>query len=353
MPTARTKLQSRAAWYGKDLARSNAWVRRLGARELDEIDAALARVKGMPFQAITKADFPLDATADLLAEISEELEDGLGAMRLSGLPVTRYGEDDLRRLLWGLGTHLGTAMFQNAYGEIMGEVRDETRDAQPSYVPSDPGKVMSSRQRTRSTGPLRFHTDGADLIALLCVNNSKAGGDSKLASAVTIYNEILERRPDLLELLCQDYWRLRVEHRNTLYKLPVFGVREGKLTTQYSRTFVEQAQERADVPRLTAAQNEALDLLAEVAEEVCIHAPFTPGDLQILNNHVIYHGRTAYEDDPSGAQTRLLYRLWLSVPNSRLLPEGFDVLWGAIASGALRGGVPQLNGQRSPLVSVG
>ena len=51
--------------------------------------------------------------------------------------------------------------------------------------------------------------------------------------------------------------------------MPVFAVQDGKLTCQYSRTYVEQAQERPEVPRITEAQNEALDLLAEVAEEVC------------------------------------------------------------------------------------
>ena len=55
--------------------------------------------------------------------------------------------------------------------------------------------------------------------------------------------------------------------------------------------------------------------------------------------------------DPSQAQERLLFRLWLSVPNSRPLPEGFDVLWGSIAPGAIRGGAEQpVNRQRSPLV---
>jgi hypothetical protein len=66
-----------------------------------------------------------------------------------------------------------------------------------------------------------------------------------------------------------------------------------------------------------------------------------PGDIQLLNNHVIYHGRTPYEDvdDPDG--DRLLYRLWLSMPNSRALPPGFEVLWGSIEAGALRGGIAQ------------
>ena len=98
---------------------------------------------------------------------------------------------------------------------------------------------------------------------------------------------------------------------------------------------------------MRATQNEALDLLAEVAEQTCLHAPFEPGDIQFLNNHVVYHGRTAYQDDAERGQSRLLLRLWLAVPNSRPLPEGFDVLWGAIHPGAVRGGVVQADGRRS------
>jgi hypothetical protein len=96
------------------------------------------------------------------------------------------------------------------------------------------------------------------------------------------------------------------------------------------------------VPRLTAAQDEALDLLAEVAEELCYEMSLLPGDLQLLNSHVTYHARTAYQDDVASKQDRLLYRLWISVPNSRALPPGFEVLWGRIEAGALRGGIDRV-----------
>ena len=342
----REPLNGRANWYGKDLDASGAWIRELNDTHRREIDAALAQVARAPLFSFARDDFPLSATADLLADIGEELENGLGAVRLRGLPVGRYSDDEVRQIFWGIGRHLGTPLYQNARGEIMGEVRDETRLEQKTYVQSEPGKIVSSRARARSTGPLRWHTDRCDVIALLCVRNAKAGGVSKLTSIVTIYNEILRRRPDLLELLCQDYWRSRPADEDgsapsRAFALPVFGVQDGKLTCQYSRTYVEQAQEFPEVPRMTAAQNEALDLLAEVAEEVCLHSPFVPGDVQLLNNHVIFHGRTAYEDDSATQQERLLFRLWLAMPNSRRLPEGFDVLWGATGPGALRGGVVQ------------
>src|SRR6185312_632523 len=151
----------RGARYGKDLDASGAWIRSLDDAQRAEIDAALARVKRdrFPLFGFTRDDFPLASTAALLAEISDELENGLGAIRLRGLPVERYSDDEMRQIFWGLGCHLGTALYQNARGEIMGEVRDETKLPAKTYAPIEPGKVMSSRARTRSTGPLRWHTD--------------------------------------------------------------------------------------------------------------------------------------------------------------------------------------------------
>ena len=87
-------------------------------------------------------------------------------------------------------------------------------------------------------------------------------------------------------------------------------------------------------------QVEALDLLHEVGEALCVQADFEPGDMQFFNNHVIYHGRGAFEDDEAG-HDRLLLRLWLSMPDSRPLPKGHAVLWGATEAGALRGGIAQ------------
>jgi hypothetical protein len=342
----------RAAWYGKELSRSGAWIRTFEKRHLREIDAALAGVRDAPATGFSKADFPLPETAELLADVGQELEEGLGLVRLRGLEAARYTEDELRRIFWGVGRHLGTPVYQNARGEIMGEVRDETRLETKTYEPVVDGKVASSRSRTRSTGPLRWHTDRCDVIALLCARNAASGGVSKLASVVTIYQEIARRRPDLLALLCQDYWRSRPADEDGLvperaYAMPVFALQDGRITSQYSRTYVEQAQEFPEVPRLTSAQNEALDLLAAVADETCMLAPFEAGDIQLLNNHVIYHGRTAYEDDT--AYSRLLLRLWLSTPNSRRLPAGFEVLWGSTEPGAIRGGVLQLDsGVRVP-----
>src|ERR1700684_2074607 len=93
MTAGRTPFRTRAAWRGQDLAGSNAWVRSLGAREQGEIATALDASRRVPLFEITKHDFPLAATADFLAEVSDELENGLGMVRISGIEVERHTED--------------------------------------------------------------------------------------------------------------------------------------------------------------------------------------------------------------------------------------------------------------------
>ena len=165
----REKLNGRANWYGKELEASGDWIRTLDDTQRHEIDDALAQVKRacLPLCGFTRDDFPLSSTADLLGSIVDELENGRGMVRLRGLPVERYSDEDIRQIFWGIGTHLGTSVYQNAKGEIMGEVRDETKLPNKTYAPTDDGRITSSRARARSTGPLRWHTDRCDVIALL------------------------------------------------------------------------------------------------------------------------------------------------------------------------------------------
>jgi hypothetical protein len=340
-------------WRGDDLARASDWIRPLSAAAIAELDAALRLVqqRGLGWRDVRKKDFPLPGFSAELAQVNRDLEWGRGLVLLRGLPVTRYTDDELRLIWWGIGTHLGAAVYQNAHGELIGEVRDELRlygeVIQPA-VPETEG--TTSRAKARSSGPLRWHTDRCDVVGLLCVRAARAGGVSRVVSVPAVSNAILERRPDLHALLCGDYYRSRqgeeVGGERAYYAMPIFAARDGRFTTQYSRTFVEAAQKIADVPRMSEAQNEALDLLASVSDALCHEMELRPGDMQFLNNHVVYHGRTAYVDGPGQAQDRLLFRLWLAPPNSRPLPEGFEVLWGTVRGGAVRGGIAQPTASR-------
>lgn len=349
--TGRQPLSGRSVWRGEELSHDQAWSHSWTAAELAELDRAVAaaRRRGLTWESVTRADFPLRSVAARLAEAARELEDGRGLVKLSGLPIERYGEAELRLLWMGLGRYLGTPVFQDCHGQMMRDVCDQGGDLGARHGRlvdrADGSEFLSSKARTYSNGRLRFHTDRTDVVGLLTVRQARSGGISKVASTAAIHNAMLARRPELLELLYQPIYRSRLgeeaDGAERVYPLPVFGLRQGKLTSHYSRTYVEAAQLLAATPRMTEDQWAALDLLAELAEELCFEMQLTPGDIQLLNNHIVYHARTPFVDDPASGQQRLLYRLWLSMPNSRPLPDDHAMLWRNVAAGSLRGGIGQ------------
>lgn len=316
-----------AAWQGATLLAERDWIRPIGDAATAEIDAALAQVKqrGIDWRGLAKEDFPLPTLSAKLAAIADELESGRGVVKLTGFPVDRYGEQDLRTLYFGIGCHLGTPVHQNGSRGLMRDICD------------------NGGTRVESSEALRWHNDRTDVVGLLCVRKAQAGGISRIVSAVAIHDAMQARRPDLLAAMYRDFYRStigdEVGGEQPYYPLPIFALRDGHFTSHFSNTYIEQAQQRfPEVPRLTGAQKEALDMLGDLAEELCFEMPLEPGDLQLLNNHVIYHGRTAFTDNAGSRQDRLLYRLWLSMPNSRPLPESHRVLWGSVEAGAIRGG---------------
>jgi hypothetical protein len=352
--TDRHKITGTCAWLGGEMASSTRWQRDLGPDAVAAIDAALHEVqcRGLAWHEVTRESFPLPGLAGLFADIQDELENGSGMMKLRGLPVGRYSDAELRQIYYGIGSHVGTPVFQNRRGELMRDIRDEGGDLGKRYgqieTPSDgQGPFLSSYARTLSNGRLRMHTDRTDVVGLLCVRQARSGGVSKICSSVAVHNTMLERRPDLLDLLFQDYYRSRLgeesDKAESVYRLPIFGLRDGRFTSHYSLTYIEAAQLAPGVPQLSRAQREAIDLLMALAEELSFEMTLSPGDIQLLNSHVTYHGRTPFEDDKASGQDRLLLRLWLSMPNSRALPAGQEVLWGKIDPGALRGGIRQVS----------
>ena len=344
-----TSIPGPCAWFGRDMARSTRWVRDLAPEHIAELDAALAAVerRNLAWYEIQRRDFPLPGLRELLDDVADELENGSGMMKLRGMPVDRYSEVQLRRLYFGLGANLGTPVFQNRSGELMRLIRDEGAGVGERYgqVENTPdGKpFLSSYARTLTNGALRFHTDRTDVVGLLCVRQAAKGGVSTICSSVTVHNEMLRRRPELAALLYEPWIRSRhgeeAERNDEVYALPIFGVRDGRFTSHFSLTYIEEAQMVPGVPKLGPAHKEALDMLLALAREFAFEMTLDRGDIQFLNSHVTYHGRTPFQDDKARGHDRLLMRLWLAMPNSRALPVGQEVLWQHIEAGAVRGGI--------------
>jgi len=334
MTDIRTRpIDTPAVWTGAAMAARRDWVHILTPAEVADLDRAVvfARAREKPLDALTREDFPLTTLARAVERWLDELERGAGFLLVRGVPVERYGERDATLAYWGLGLHLGTAVSQNAAGDRLGHVRDfGIREREPSV------RLYKTRER------LGFHTDGADVIGLLCLRPAKSGGTSRIASSAAIYNEILRRRPDLVPVLYEPFpFDRNGEERAgepPFFLLPLCRYADGWLRTFYIGWYIRDSQRHASAPRLRATQREVIDLIDEIAADPAVHLDmdFRAGDIQWLKNSVILHARTEYEDFEEPERKRHLLRLWLT--SHRAFAD---------RDAQLNAGIPQKRGARS------
>ena len=129
-----------------------------------------------------------------------------------------------------------------------------------------------------------FHTDSADVVGLLCIRDARKGGKSLLVSVLSIYNEMLSRRPDLLirlfDPIATDRRGEVPEGRKPYMEIPPLNWHDGYLTVFYQRQYIDSAQRFDDAMRLSARHVEALDLFDSLADDPELHLAMQlrPGD---------------------------------------------------------------------------
>jgi hypothetical protein len=327
------ELRTPAAWEAAKWADPRTWVEPFSATEIDEIEAAARSWGERDLRQMSSADFALPTVAARVARARQELLEGRGFVLWRGLPVARWGRALSEVAFFGLGTHLGPARPQNAQGDALGHVRDV------GLKSTDPSVRIYQTSERQS-----FHTDSCDVVGLLCLQQARRGGESALVSSQTLWNEIRRQRPDLAASLLAP---VATDRRGEVapgeapyFTIPVFNWHEGRMSAIYHRPYIDSAQRFEGAPRLSARQNEALDLLDQLANDPRLHLLMTlePGDIQLVHNHVLLHDRMAFEDWPEPDRRRHLLRLWLAPLDARPLPEVFAQRYGCVTPGR-RGGV--------------
>ena len=315
---------NRSAWRGVDLIGRGEWVHQLAETEIDELTDAvhIVRATGTPLAELHRDEVPLPTLARTIDSWADELDAGRGFVLVRGLPVDDLGEEDAAIAYVALGVHLGIPVSQNADGDLLGHVRDDG---------SDPDDPTVRRYRTRLAQP--FHVDGSDVVGLLCLQRAKSGGLSQIVSSVTIFKELERRRPDLVSLLAEpwyfDFYGQERPGERPWFTAPILSGLPDRFRFMYIRWYIDKAQDHRDVPRLTEAQRELLDVVDSLAADPELHLDmdFEPGDIQLLANRTILHSRTEYEDGADPALRRHLLRLWLTLHRN-------------VVDGSGRGGIP-------------
>lgn len=300
-----------SVWMARDFGAARSWVHPLDTACQDEIEAAVLRAEaqGLDYTQVTRENVPLPRTAPLLREVFRELEDGRGFAVVSEFPVERFTYEQALIGYAGLSAHLGRLVDQSYSGAMKADVKD-------MGLPY--GKDVRGYH---SNAALRFHTDGAVLTGLLCLDGAEEGGLSVLASSGAVSNTLLRERPELHALLVAGFHHhRRGEHAPgdapiSPAPIPVFGFYDGLLHCTYDRNQSLWCAEEGVV--FSPLQIQAMDALDDLLArpEYQLHLEMRKGDVQFVNNFTVLHSRTEYRDGPT--RKRHLVRLWIDVPHGK------------------------------------
>jgi len=319
-PIHTTPVRHNSAWYGRDLANDPSWLVHLTPQDLTEIATAVQRVQAhhLTLAQVGRSSFPLPTLGEKLKQNLEEIRTGRGFVVLRGLNATDYTDEQVGLIFWGIGAHLCIPVTQNPQGDLLGHVYDHGR----RY-----GDIDVRGYETNAHLP--FHSDGCDLVGLLCLRRAKTGGLSSIVSSVTLHNEILRQHPEYLPPLYNGFHYIRREaaltdNPVTPHRVPVFGAKDGFISARLIRNQINAACQKTNTP-LQPLEREALDFLDSLAHDPDIHLDMDlqVGDMQLCNNYTILHSRTGFQDFPEPERRRHMIRLWLTLQQRRPLADGF------------------------------
>ena len=335
--TSQTNTTGPRAWKRADLENDSSWIYPLSQQEIKDLETGLRAVlaTGKSEFELSAADFPLTpVTEKLFQTIIQATQGNYGACLVKGFPVDNWTPDEMRTLFWCMGLRMGVPRPQGKPSHFVSNVRN------------DGGVYRSGTGRGYNTNSkLDFHSDGSDVVGLMCLQTAKSGGSSLISSSMSAFNELQKVRPDLADELQQLFYFGRqgeqAAEEPPYYQAPVVAFKDGQFACRHIRNHITGAQiSFPDVPRLTAKQTEALDMFDDLLarEDICYHMNLEKGDFQFLNNFMCLHARTEYEDFEDPNKRRHLLRLWLSIPEARALPEAWRDAYKDVDAGALRGG---------------
>ncbi|WP_165969093.1 TauD/TfdA family dioxygenase [Actinomadura sp. KC06] len=278
-----------SVWTAADFESGEPYVRHLTGAELDALDQ--------------KAPDP----GNLIAELMERLENGIGYAVLRGLPLgTRYTSEQASRTHWAIAERIGEIVPQNRDGDLVRVLED-------AHHPAQRGGTYASK----AGAP--FHTDPTDVVSYLCLAPAKSGGARVVASAATVYNTLVREHPEWLDLVFREYatdWEGEEPDGEPGWSpRPIFSSAGGALTCSLATKRIVSAMRFEDVPRLGPEEMTCLMYLDSLLRRpgTAVHVELRAGDMEFVHNHTVIHSRTGFVDDPSDpGRRRRLQRLWIS-----------------------------------------
>jgi len=316
-----TAITGPSAWCRSDLKSENYRIT-LSTAALDEIRRAADEVRRFPLPTVLRLpqEFEMTACRAAMEEVRHILDRGVRFAIVDRLPLEEIGAAAAIDLYWLLSSMVARPVAQSLDGKMIYDVLDTGRAALPG----------SGVRPDQTNIELKFHTDNSynrappDTVVLLCLRPAQQGGHSRVASFHTLYNTLLARHPECLARLYRPFWfdRQKEFHKGepAVFAAPVLSA-GGELHARFSAHQIRGGYALKDEP-FDDEGAASLAALLDLFDDESLSADFDlePGQLQFVDNRVLGHARTQFEDFPDPERRRHLVRLWLRDHGRRAYP---------------------------------
>jgi len=247
---------------------------------------------------------------NLKKKICSELNDGVGYFIIKDFDLKNINLKKTYKYYANFMSMLGNLQKQNKLGEKIVKIQDG-------------GKKWSANIRGYKTSDkISFHTDGGDVAAMLCISQSNNGGESLITPANKIYQKIKKLNPAYLKILKKGFHyhnRGEVLHSKSLItkkRYPVFFNKKGKIHCMFNKNPILWAAKHSN-KKINKEALKAINLVEKISNEKknITKYKLTRGDLLLVNNHKVLHGRNKFKD-PNQKQ-RLILRAWITLKSSK------------------------------------
>lgn len=308
-------------WDQVSLATNEGWKVSLTPEVLDEVRREfefLAKNGKICEQFLHgSSQLPHPALSNFSKHLFELLFGKFGVALVNAFDLKSFSQEEARLLFLMIGSYLGSVIGKRG---ILYDVKS---------IGLAPDIALKSLNFSQSNISSDLHTDSSyymnilpDVVGLLCLQNARNGGDTRICNALTIHEILRQNHQDILKCLYQDFirqskWETEPSLQERLsHRYPIFsdGLFTDGICFRYSKHYVYKGYELAG-ETLSNEQTRALACLETMLNSPSLVHTFTmlPGQILFTNNRIIAHDRTPFEewDDPS--KRRHMVRVWVKV----------------------------------------
>jgi alpha-ketoglutarate-dependent taurine dioxygenase len=298
-----------ALWDASIISRPDTWHFAIPPTLLES--ALDSHTPDFEWSTIIHSDVTVDAAgahAAFFRRVEQAMTQGPGFVVLSRIPIESLSFREARLLHTLLAKRFGRLHAQDATGSYLCDVIDPD-------LPDD-ATIGGQIALGRRWNDLPCHTDhafGRDpprRLAFLCFRAAAAGGAVRLASAATLLERVTAMAPGLVE-----YLRLPVpfDARRQIDADDEALDAVAILDSDAQGTRLRYLHHQIALERLDRRQREAVDALeATLADpDVVAELRLSPGDVLLIDNRLVLHGRGAYRNNGPPGGPRHHLRLWL------------------------------------------